>query len=71
MITVRELIELLQKEDPDRVVVMSKDIEGNGFSPLFDMSAHAYAEETRWAGELYDEVVGGDGVRALCLWPSN
>lgn len=32
--TVKDLIRVLQMEDPDRVVLISKDAEGNGFLPL-------------------------------------
>ena len=31
---VRELTEQLAKRDPDAIVILSRDIEGNGFSPL-------------------------------------
>ena len=34
---VKNLIELLQKEDPERLVVCQKDPEGNSYSPLSDM----------------------------------
>ena len=34
MITVRELIKLLEKENSDRIVILSSDAEGNCFSPL-------------------------------------
>lgn len=49
---VRDLIALLEKQDPDRVVVMSKDPEGNGFSPLHEGEAKAYDPEER---EIYLE----------------
>tara|TARA_R100001143_G_scaffold35943_1_gene33532 strand:- start:5474 stop:5713 length:240 start_codon:yes stop_codon:yes gene_type:complete len=32
--TVRELIEQLEQCDPDRIVVIARDAEGNGFSKL-------------------------------------
>jgi len=50
--TVRELIEGLLTEDPDRVVVMAKDGEGNGYSPLSSWWTGAYVAETTWYGEV-------------------
>lgn len=83
--TVKELIELLQKEDPERLVVMSKDSEGNGFSPLNDIGPGAYRAESTWSGEVGlekltpalkkkgfgPEDVIHDGQKALVLWPTN
>lgn len=36
MTTVKELIEKLSKEDPNRIVILQRDPEGNGFSPMDD-----------------------------------
>jgi len=71
--TVKELIELLSKEDSNRLVVMSKGGEGNGFSPFADMETGAYVAETTWSGEfeLSEPEEAVDGVPALCLWPKN
>lgn len=49
---VRELIELLSKHEPDRVVVMSRDAEGNGYSPLARMWTGAYRAQATWSGEV-------------------
>jgi hypothetical protein len=82
---VRELIEQLQKEDPERLVVMSKDSEGNSFSPLYQYTTDAYRAETTWRGEIgleelteeakksgyTEEDVIEDGQKALVLWPTN
>lgn len=40
--TVGELIARLKKEDPNRVVILSRDVEGNGFSPLYGIWTGAY-----------------------------
>lgn len=48
--TVKELIEQLQKEDQDRVVIMAKDSEGNGYSPLSSFWTGAYKAEASWSG---------------------
>jgi len=55
--TVKELIEQLQKEDPERLVVMAKDPEGNGYSPLSDFWTGAYKAETTWYGEVGAESI--------------
>ena len=50
--TVRELIEELRKMDLDRVVIIQKDVEGNGYSPLEDVDDEdVYIPETTWYGE--------------------
>jgi hypothetical protein len=82
---VRELIETLQLEDPNRLVVCQKDAEGNDYSPLEDWWTGAYHADTAWSGEAglekltpadrragfskEDVVVGG--VSALFLVPVN
>ena len=82
--TVKELIEQLKKEDPDRLVIMAKDPEGNGYSPLSDFWSGAYRAETTWFGEVglesltdeyrkqgFSEEDVIDGVPALILTPIN
>jgi hypothetical protein len=46
--TVKELIEELQKEDPSCLVVMAKDSEGNGYSPLRYYWRGAYRAESSY-----------------------
>lgn len=51
---VKELIRKLQKEDPESVVVLQSDSEGNGYSPLADVDSDAvYIPETTWSGKVY------------------
>lgn len=85
--TVKELRELLKDHDENRIVVMSKDAEGNDFSPLYDARTAAYRAETTWSGEIglepsdldaearaqgySEDDVKHDGVPALVLWPTN
>lgn len=57
--TVRDLILRLQScEDQDAIVILQRDSEGNGFSPLRDDNDAAlveyYVAETTWSGEVYD-----------------
>lgn len=51
---VKELIALLQTMPEDSIVILQKDSEGNGYSPLSDVDADAiYNAETTWYGEVY------------------
>lgn len=63
---VKELIAKLQEQDPNYEVVLSKDAEGNGFSPLADLSAENYVAENTWSGELAD-----GRENCLVFWPIN
>jgi len=49
---VKEFIELLKEEDKDRIVIMSSDREGNGHSPLSDISTAAYLPDSTWSGDI-------------------
>jgi len=66
-------------DNPNVEVVMSKDSEGNNFSPLhapdFD---HYYIPETTWFGELWyseegeeDEKPPDKAIPCVVMWPSN
>ena len=84
--TVRELIEQLQERDPDEVVILQKDAEGNGHSPLEDFSnCDTYLPESTRSGEVgfsaltpelvkegysKEDVICG-GVPAVVLCPAN
>ena len=55
MIKVRELIEQLQEENPEADVILQKDSEGNGYSPLFGVNGDAiYEPNNAWSGEVFD-----------------
>lgn len=82
---VKDLIEQLKQEDPEREVVCMKDAEGNDFSPLHEIDTGAYRANSTWSGEhgfeamtdalreqgFSDEDVMTDGVPALFLCPVN
>lgn len=82
-LTVGELIEALKGEDPATPVILQKDSEGNGFSPLAGSDPALYAAETDWMGEVYDlpgedgpdpddeDAAPDDAVRCLVLYPTN
>lgn len=74
---IADLQDLFQ-EHGDRVVIMSQDSEGNGFSPYSNTySLGRYAPEQPWWGEFQDEDStdepweGDDVVPAVVLWPTN
>lgn len=83
--TIEQLIKQLQKiKNKNRLVVMSKDGEGNGYSPLNYIEECAYEEDTPWSGSIgleklskkdiadgySEEDVIKDGA-AVCLQPIN
>lgn len=71
-LTVRDVIEQLSGvANLDAEVVMSRDAEGNGFSPLEQMTIGWYVAETTWSGEFSDEEEGEGTEAAVCLWPVN
>ena len=52
---VKELIAELQQMDPEAELIVQKDAEGNGYSPLAGADHEAvYIAETTWYGEVYD-----------------
>jgi len=56
---VRELIEQLQKLDPELQVIKQKDDEGNGFSQIYGLDGDAYSPNP----DAYDaEVYASDDV---------
>ena len=67
---VGELIEKLQQVDPATLVILQKDSEGNGFSPLADVDPGFYEAATTWMGEVY-EYKQGESVPCLVLSPIN
>jgi hypothetical protein len=81
--TVKELIEKLQEMLQDFQVVMSKDSEGNNYSPFASMSLAEYFPESTWSGYILteedaeDERQHGSGEceyeadNAVILWPVN
>ena len=50
--TVKELLEELKDVPEDTLVVMSRDAEGNGHSPLSDVGDSMYLAESTWSGEV-------------------
>jgi len=51
---VAELIQELQKLDQTKIVILQKDTEGNGFSPLEAVDEYSvYDADSNWEGEVY------------------
>jgi len=77
---VKELLNLLKDEDPERLIILPIDPEGNGYNQLDEISRMAYNPETEEIGieELTDELraekyterdVIKDGQKALVFYP--
>lgn len=76
MMTVTQLRELLADLPDDMPVILSKDEEGNGFSPLAEADPHKhYYAESAWSGEIRhpDDIEAGDKPDhiVVVLWPTN
>lgn len=65
---VKKLIKLLKDFDPNAIVIVSSDAEGNKFSPMEDISEHHYKGINGWSGELVQEGEI-DSEPAIVLWP--
>lgn len=87
MITVADLRKQLCTLPGEAVVVMSRDSEGNGFSPLSSIADNSrYEPENAWAGEIRlkeltpdlkeqgyteDDVAAETAPECIVLWPTN
>lgn len=68
-ITVGRLRELLANYPDGYGVVISKDSEGNVFSPFSSADSGDYEPECTWSGDYREtDLPGGN---AVCLWPVN
>ena len=79
---VSKLIKKLSQLDPNAIVVMSSDGEGNQFSPLADLDVGKYIPETTWSGhvpapedladeEYYEREEVENMQDCVILWPTN
>lgn len=70
---VHELITLLKRMPLGATVVLQKDAEGNGYSPLADVRQGHYRAETLWTGEIYEtgEEIPDDAIASVILEPTN
>ena len=62
MITVVDLIEKLSKLDPTAYVVLQRDSEGNGYSPMAGIEAAKYRPKNTYRGEVPhpDDIKNGE-----------
>ena len=72
-ITVLQLIEILRDvKDFERIIVVSRDSEGNSYSPLGQLELGIYLEENKYRGEIHpDKVKIEGGKKAFIIYPSN
>ena len=80
-LTVGQLREQLDGVPDDTPVILRKDAEGNGYSPLSSVDTDegtVYEPETPWSGGVYDKeglddgaYYPVDGVRVVELGPVN
>lgn len=68
--TVSQLIEQLQKLDPNFDVIISVDSEGNNYSPLADITVARYNATTPWYGEIED-FEEGNLPNSIVFFPVN
>ena len=54
LLKVKDLIEQLQKFDPELPVMSQRDPEGNGYSPLSGADIACYKQIDDWEWEVYD-----------------
>jgi hypothetical protein len=53
-VRVKELLKLLATFDPNAEVILQKDAEGNGYSPLAQADQDAvYVPDSSWSGHVY------------------
>ena len=51
---VKDLLAALDGADPEAEVILQKDAEGNGYSPLEEVDLNAvYVADSTWSGDLY------------------
>jgi len=75
---ISELKDLLEEYPDDYEVVLSKDSEGNDYSPLGELEEMLYVPDTTYSGDVYtlkehNEEFDNDcaQLNAVVLWPAN
>ena len=64
--TVGELIAMLTEVEPHLPVILQKDAEGNGYSPLAGGEEACYEPDTEWSGEVFNDEMN---TNCVVLWP--
>lgn len=72
---IKELKEILDNYDDKTNIIMSKDGEGNAFSPLAGYGDGLYVADSTWSGDIYNkderDEAGDDAEAVIVLWPTN
>ena len=74
---VKELINKLKELDGELEVILSRDSEGNSYSPIWNCMEGFYFPSTSYSGEIYmdedykDNPELEEGERAIVFFPSN
>lgn len=66
--TIADLKAAIADLPDDYQVVMSKDAEGNRFSPLEEIGPGWYEPDSTYSGDFDTE---GGLMNSYCLWPTN
>lgn len=80
-ITVKTLIKQLSKLDPDAQVILQKDPEGNGYSPLAGSEQAVYSDDTVYSLEYthkdncmekqeWEDLKKSKKNKCVVLWPT-
>lgn len=67
---VKDLLEALAHADPSADVILQKDAEGNGYSPLAGADLNAvYVPGSDWSGDVYSmEWTADEACKTLAEW---
>lgn len=84
---VKDLIKELEKLDPNLQVILQKDGEGNGYSPLCGVEEAVYVPDSTYSGQVHSLKYTADDTgieeeqwknlkkskknRCLVMWPIN
>ena len=66
--TVKQLIEILQKQDQNALIIQAYDDGGNGFDITEDVLPCVFVDGDIEVDDE-DEALAEGGVRAVCFWP--
>ena len=69
--TCGELADYLTAQPRDRLVILEKDAEGSGYSPLFGAREGSYLADSTWSGEIVSPDDYPDAPRVIVLGPVN
>jgi hypothetical protein len=67
---VKDLMHLLADMDGESLVIVQKDAEGNGFSPLQGVDHGHYDDDPTYGGDVYNEALE-DSTPCVVLYPVN